>query len=127
MAGDVNVSGPLFDGRARAAMDRYVDAALDHVAETGVNMVRERLDQVIRVNTGRYVSSIRTDNRDTSREINDGGVIYGPWLEGTGSRNYPKTRFPGYHTFRDTTQKLDEKAGELAQEVLPPYLKEMND
>jgi hypothetical protein len=41
--------------------------------------------------------------------VDDSNVIYGPWLEGVGSRN-EKTRFKGYFTFRKAAQKLNDMA-----------------
>jgi hypothetical protein len=58
--------------------------------------------------------------------VQDGGVIYGPWLEGVGSRNRT-TRFKGYFTFRRTTAQLNVRATPIAEELLHgKYLREMN-
>jgi hypothetical protein len=43
-------------------------------------------------------------------EVHDSDIIYGPWLEGVGSRNYPTTRFRGYSTFRKVAQQIERKA-----------------
>jgi KDO2-lipid IV(A) lauroyltransferase len=45
-------------------------------------------------------------------------ATYGPWLEGTGSRNLT-TRFKGYHTFRLVSQQVDEEAGPVAEAGAP--------
>jgi hypothetical protein len=58
--------------------------------------------------------------------IVDGDVVYGPWLEGVGSRNSPVTRFAGYHTFRKAGQKLNGEAGVIANVVIKPYIGEIN-
>jgi hypothetical protein len=50
--------------------------------------------------------------------VHDDGVIYGPWLEGTGSRNAPVTRFPGYGSFRRASQQLDREIGGIADRIL---------
>ena len=43
--------------------------------------------------------------------IHDSKVVYGPWLEGIGSRN-AKSRFKGYAMFRNAKQQLEKlKAG----------------
>ena len=118
------MKGPLFDGRAEQAMNSFARAAEDHVAKDGVNKVQERLGEVIRHNTGYYESQIQTDRVTEGASINDGGVVYGPWLEGTGSRNRT-TRFKGYSTFRLMTQKIQAEAAHRAEEVLHPYLERM--
>lgn len=122
---DVQVRGPLFDGRAVAALDDYLDAAEDEVAQRGVNLVKQRLGQVLRNPTGFYESRITTDRQRDDVQVTDRGVVYGPWLEGTSSRNQ-STRFKGYRTFRLTTQQLQEQADNIAQQVLPPFLRRMN-
>jgi hypothetical protein len=52
-------------------------------------------------------------------------ATYGPWLEGTGSRN-ETTRFKGYHGYRKAAQELDRVAGDLADVAIRPYVEEMN-
>jgi hypothetical protein len=51
-------------------------------------------------------------------------VIYGPWLEGVGSRNRT-TRFKGYFTFRRTAQQLKSRSTAVANGVLRRYLSRM--
>jgi hypothetical protein len=43
-------------------------------------------------------------------EVHDSNIIYGAWLEGVGSRNYPVTRFRGYSMFRKVRTELERKA-----------------
>jgi hypothetical protein len=48
--------------------------------------------------------------------ITDGGVEYGPWLEGESERN-AAYRFKGYHAFRKTKDWLQGKIGDIAAKV----------
>lgn len=121
----VKVTGPVFDGRAEVAVDNFVDAAKDQVAEEGVNDVRSILAVSLRNPTGFYESQIQTDRAREDRAVTDSGVIYGPWLEGISQRNLT-TRFKGYGAFRRATQRLQGKAGKVAEEALPPFLARMN-
>jgi hypothetical protein len=123
---EISVSGPLFDGRAQAALFQGIDAIEDRVAQEGYDRVQQRLGQVLKHPTGYYESRIVVDRSSTDRTIVGDNVIYGPWLEGVGSRNYPKTRFKGYATFRYVTQQLDADAETLADEAIAPYVEEMN-
>jgi len=50
--------------------------------------------------------------------ISDSGVVYGPWLEGVGSRNQA-TRFKGYAIFRRTRDKLQR----LSRDILDKHVK----
>lgn len=119
-----NAHGPLFDGRADRAVDAFLDDAKKEVAEQGRNDVRMNLDRVLRRPTGRYRSGIVTELQANDWVVHDGGIIYGPWLEGVGSRNRT-TRFKGYFTFRRTAQALRGKATGTAETVLRRYLPRM--
>lgn len=122
---DIHHHGPLYDGRAAAAAEQFVHAAEEEIADVAVNMVRAELGRVLKHPTGYYESQIQTDRAGAGWEVNDGGVIYGPWLEGVGSRNAPVTRFRGYHTFRRVFQRVDRQAKHIAERVLPRYLRRM--
>jgi hypothetical protein len=56
--------------------------------------------------------------------INDGGIVYGPWLEGASKRN-SSTRFKGYHQFRRTRTRLRKLYGEVAQQKLTEFIGRM--
>jgi hypothetical protein len=51
-------------------------------------------------------------------------VIYGPWLEGTGSRN-ATTRFKGYASFRRAAQVTRSRVRHIAGGVVSQYIKRM--
>lgn len=121
MGATVTYTGPLFDGRAKAAMGDFANEIENDVANYGVDLVRARLDKVLKHPTGYYRSHVT----QTDGHINDSNVVYGPWLEGVGSRN-KKSRFKGYKTFRLVFQELDDKAGPMAADLLPKYVERMN-
>jgi hypothetical protein len=119
--------GPWFDARR----DRIIHAAMrdaeDAVGREAYNRVQVRLRQVLRHPTGYYQSRIVTERRDGGVVV-DGGpgrVIYGPWLEGVGSRNFPVTRFRGYFTFRTVAQQLRADAAGIAERAMAPRLREL--
>lgn len=114
----VRAQGPLFDRRAPQAARDFSRHAEKAVAEEGARMVHERLRRVLKHPTGYYQSQVRVRAVGSRHVVSDGGVVYGPWLEGTGSRNFPETRFRGYHTFRRTQALLDRKAGNIAERLL---------
>jgi len=107
--------GPLFDGRAGQITRHHADQLRADLAQEAVNRVHARLHDVLRHPTGRYESAIRTERQVDDLVVTDGGIIYGPWLEGVGSRNYPVTRFRGYHTFREVSQQMDGMAQAMAE------------
>lgn len=114
---DVVTSGPLFTHALDAAVRQGVELAKTEVAQVGADMVRARLHRVLQHPTGRYWSRVRVVVTSENPAVTDGGVVYGPWLEGTGSRNRT-TRFKGYRTFRATTGQLQERAGDIAAPVI---------
>lgn len=111
-------SGPIFDGRAVAAAARFTVAAEDAIAKEAENRIHARLGEVLKHPTGYYEGHIHTERAVTDLVVTDTPVVWGPWLEGVGSRNYPKTRFKGYHTFRLVSQKLDADSALLAEKEL---------
>jgi hypothetical protein len=119
--------GPLFDGRAIAEMEKYTISIETTLAQEAVNRIHARLRQVIKVwGDGYYDSMVQTERQVNDTVVTDGGVIYGPWLEGVGSRNQT-TRFKGYATFRTVTQQLDQEATAIAEEEAVPYVVAMNE
>ena len=120
----VKKHGPAFDGRAAKAVDDFRLAAKEEVADQAVNEVQATLGHVLKNPTGYYSSRITTNRQQNDFAVTDNGVVYGPWLEGVGSRNQT-TRFKGYATFRKVAQKIQRQAGDIAERVLPQYLRRM--
>jgi hypothetical protein len=111
------LKGPLFDGQASAAANRYVETLMDFVAQEAENRLHVRLGEVLQHPTGYYEGHIHTDRASTERWVSAEPVIYSPWLEGTSSRNR-KTRFKGYRTFRLIAQQLNADAETIAIRLL---------
>lgn len=114
---DVRLSGPVFNGEAVRRIDDATEDAEKTVAKRGLQLVQLRLPTVLRNPTGHYQSRISVVQTGSGHEVNDDGVVYGPWLEGTGSRNRT-TRFKGYATFRRVGQQLDAEAGDIAEGII---------
>jgi len=124
--GLVQISGPLFDGRAPLIIDDWMRANMKTVADTAEDIVRSELDVVLQNPTGFYrsqISSATRFNRVATHDVvvHDSGVIYGPWLAGTGSRNAPVTRFRGYTHWRKAAQRIDK----LAPQVMVATLRQL--
>lgn len=125
---NVNVSGPLFDGTAELAVTAWLDATKKDVADLGVTEIKNRAAKMNKSgrSTGHYASTINTRESGPYHDqvINDGGVVYGPWLEGNTKRN-DSTRFKGYSQFRRTRTKLKSLYGDVAQDKLTEYINRM--
>lgn len=114
--------GPFKTGAIRRQAHNYEEDVAKEVAEEGKRVVLRHLHQVLRHPTGYYESRIDTRPLPGNRyEIHDSGVIYGPWLEGTGSRNSPVTRFPGYHTFQLSEEETNRRKRNIARRILREY------
>ena len=122
----LKMTGPVFDGRAARAMGKLVDDATKEVADEGVQEVQDRLGSVLRNPTGFYSSRIKSKRLSKDRStVHDSNVVYGPWLEGTSSRNQ-STRFKGYATFRKVTQKLQRDVVKITRPVVKRQVRKMN-
>ena len=121
----MDLNGPLFDGQAAIAANEMCEEIEREVSDEGVNVVRGRLGQVLKKPTGHYASRITTSPHDNGIKVTGESVIYHWWLEGVGSRNFPATRFRGYHTFQLSAAVLRARAGSLAERVMRPFISRM--
>lgn len=116
MAG-VKITGPLFDGNPSGRIQSAAEDVVRRVTELGMQHLTSPRPDGVPVKTGNYRRNVHMVLQGTRSQIDDSGVVYGPWLEGTGSRN-EKSRFKGYSTFRRGAQWLQEKAdGECRSEA----------
>lgn len=117
--------GSLFDGRAEVEIEGGIQVVLDTVAQIGEDRIQNTLGDVLQNPTGYYESKIHTNRAVYDRTISDLPVVYGPWLEGVGSRNQT-TRFKGYATFRKVAQSLEKDADMIAVQVLTHVMEALN-
>ncbi|MFD5631587.1 MULTISPECIES: hypothetical protein [Streptomycetaceae] len=117
---DVSTSsrGPLFDGRARTAANAYVNHLERNLAEEGRTILLEELDRVLKTQTPYYVTRIKVED---GNKITDSRVVYGPWLAGVGSRNYPVTKFRGYDHWYVTRDRLNARKQGIGERLLRRY------
>lgn len=114
---EVNISGPLFDGRARRVTHAMAEDIGDEIAQEGVDGVRDIVSGSARHHTGNYNRHVQTDRSAGDRTVTDSGIVYGPWLEGISRRN-ASTRFKGFAAFRRTGQRLQQRAVAIAEPVV---------
>lgn len=126
MSVDVKESGPVFDGKAEMAAHEFCNELRDKVADKAREHALVRMGESFKRNTGAYMSSIHVDRGDPSSYVHDlWAFVYGPWLEGDGSRN-ETTRFKGYHSMRIAAGETEADVPEIADETIRPYLEMMN-
>nr|ALS91095.1 MetaGeneMark_Unknown Function [uncultured bacterium] len=123
----INISGPLFDGLADHEADRLAIAVVDDVSAQAKADWMTFLDSSIRHPTPYYETQITISVDNPHRKVvNDRGIVYGPWLEGVGSRNSPVTRFPGYHSLRRGVTATQARLPQLLERLAKPYVERMN-
>lgn len=139
-------SGPLFDGTAERAARDGTDAVRKRLADEAKRLAAAAFIAQIREDHGRFLGSLTETRVSRTYSSRPGGktysmpvvvedpatdtivtteqAAYGPWLEGTGSRN-ATTRFKGYHGFRLAGQALGRSAQRLADQAFAPYADRM--
>ncbi|MFI1889818.1 hypothetical protein [Streptomyces jumonjinensis] len=123
---EVTARGPVFDGRAARAMQAAADDAREDIAEFAEAHALALMGGHFKHPTGYYESRVTT-SRVTSNTslVHDQGVVYGPWLEGVGSRNRPRPGFPGYSHWRQTKQLVAARGPAIAERAAQRRLPEM--
>ena len=121
----IRVDGPMFNGLAKAAVDRCVDEVAQEVSAQASANVHMNLDRSLKNPTPYYETQITLDRvAPLTYLLHDRGIVYGPWLEGTGSRNRT-TRFKGYASFRRAVGQTKRDAQRVADAVVRRWLPRM--
>lgn len=123
----VSLHGPVTEGHAMPIVDDYVRDAVWDVASQGLSNVSTVLNESIQHPTPYYETQTTLNwgasTGGISAIVHDRGIIYGPWLEGIGSRNFPKTTFKGYHAFEKGAIALNNgEALRVAEATLRLYM-----
>lgn len=120
--------GPFFHSDP-TLFSRYVKEAEGAIADATHRKVNAFQSLFFRYNssppTGYASRSVRTRAMSDHHVVTDSGIVYGPWLEGVGSRNQT-TRFKGYAIFRRTTASMQREAVSWAQPIIDRMVKELN-
>lgn len=122
----VDTHGPLFDGTAPGIVRDGIHHGVLAVGEYAADWVRDHYDAHHKhPSTPPYARSrIRIIDQFPRIRIGDGGIIYGPWLEGVGSRN-KTTRFKGYAHYRQTAARVRASGGKIFQSVFTRYVRKI--
>lgn len=113
--------GPISSGRIHKHVRDYEKDVAEELAEEALAAWEFKLDTRLRHQRPYYRTQTTKRKIAWNKwKIHDNGVVYGHWLEGTGSKNSPVTRFPGYWSMRDT--KADFGRGNLRAEIAEEVL-----
>lgn len=113
---DVDYSGPLFTGELKGRIRRMATEMKQSVGQAAISELHRLMDQMFRKPTPYYETQVVLERQVDDLVIHDRGVIYGPWLEGVGTRNR-STRFKGYRIWRRTKQEIADRAPDIVGAV----------
>lgn len=126
---EVDTKGPFFTGAYQSELHKHLDEAKAEVAQMGVNRIQERIGARAKNPSGGYSGSVVTDVvqpfNDQVISLSGRAVTYGPWIEGTSTRN-STTRFKGYRIFRQVRSWLRKQATPMAQTRIDEFVNRMN-
>jgi hypothetical protein len=111
--------GPLFDARGPRVFNEFADELEEEAAEWALDHIKDTYHTHFKHPTGYYESNVRIRNSAGGTEVWDGGhggPVYGPWLEGVGSRN-ATTRFKGYRAFRKAAAALERRIEDMGDRL----------
>lgn len=124
----VSLDGPVAEGHGTAIVDAYIEDMVWEVGSQGLANVNTELNASIQHPTPYYETQTTLNwgvyaGAGANVIVHDRGIIYGPWLEGIGSRNFPKTSFRGYHAFEKGAIALNNgQALRVTEAVLRGYM-----
>jgi hypothetical protein len=122
---DIGVKGALFDGRAERELDIAIRHLVATVADQASADVHQNADTSFRDPTPYYETQLHRFEQGRQQLVGDRGVVYGPWLEGDGSRNRT-TRFKGYRLWRRARQSAEKAVPRLARPILARFYSKAN-
>ena len=121
----VQAHGPVFDGRAERELQDASDEWVRNLATTGASVVRQNMNASFRTQTPHARLLVEARPEAPGWMIWQQRLIYGPWLEGTGSRNRT-TRFKGYWSFRRAVSVINARAVAIGQPIVAKWVAKMN-
>ncbi|WP_327132011.1 hypothetical protein OG311_13555 [Streptomyces sp. NBC_01343] len=113
------------DSRASRIMRKYADEVEREVSDFAHDQVLRELDLVLQHPTGYYESRVRVHQVGDLFQVDDSGVVYGPWLAGEGERNR-ETRFKGYRHWRRAQEATDHEAEPVAERAFRRYARRLS-
>lgn len=116
------VHGPISGGRMTRDAEEYSHDVAEALAEDAKDKWVDNLQGSIRHPTPYYWTRITAREVSSTRyKVHDHDIVYGPWLEGTGSRNAPNSIFPGYWALARAKESAKRSRGGIARRILQRY------
>lgn len=116
------IQGPISSGRMTRDAANYSHDVAEELAEESKDVWLDNLHGSLRHQTPFYTTRIAVRQLGANRyEVHDHDVVYGHWLEGTGSRNSPNSVFPGYWSLRRAKGRMKGRRSTIARKILRRY------
>lgn len=116
------VGGPISSGKMQKDVAAYEHDCAEEIADMAKDVWVHNLEGSIRHPTPYYWTRIDTRELSSTRyEVHDHDIVYGPWLEGTGSRNAPSSVFPGYWSLARAKESANRRRSGVARRILREY------
>lgn len=122
--GTVHLSGPLFDGRTQQELQKVTREMEKQVAASFTQQWMGNMNSSFRTQTPYYMTQVTNQEMPGQHVIHDRGIIYGPWLEGVGSRN-KSTRFKGYWSLKRAYETTMGRVQSLCEDIMRRHLGSM--
>ena len=120
------LSGPFFTANPVHIVSDHLDQMRLIVADLAETRVRTHLSTHQRIQSGFNVSHVQVRNISSSlTQVQQTNAVYGPWIEGTGSRN-KTTRFKGYWSFRTVSSEMNQRVGTIIASSVREMVAELN-
>lgn len=114
--------GRISSGEIFSDVENYEHDVASAIAERAEDVWVVNLMESIRNPTPYYWRKIHHYPISPTRYVvDDHDIVYGPWLEGVGSRNAPVTIFPGYWSMRRAKEKMQVERGRIGRRILREY------
>lgn len=117
--------GPFFAPYAHLTVERHLHLLTERVADVADARVEILHRAFFRNPTPYYWTKVHAKPRAGYHVVTDGGIVYGPWLEGESERN-KTTRFKGYRSMRLATQSVITSLPRIVDPVITDLCRELN-
>jgi hypothetical protein len=118
---EIRTDGPILTGTAGPIVTQMLEEAQREVAAQASADVHGFMNATFKNPTPYYETQVNIAQRGRDLVVNDRGIVYGPWLEGVGSRN-KTSRFKGYANWRRAFQGLGPKVQPLIDHAVQRFL-----
>ncbi|MFD9618499.1 hypothetical protein ACFWB2_14685 [Streptomyces virginiae] len=121
----VDNDSAALDHRADRIMREYAHDVEREVSDFAHGQILKELDLVLKHPTGYYESRVRVRQVGDLFQVDDSGVVYGPWLAGESERNR-ETRFKGYRHWQLAQANTDRAAEPIAEQAFRKYARRLS-